>query len=379
MDFELSDERRMLADTASRYIAQSYPLKARLEAAASEPGWQPAMWQSFADLGLIGALVPAHAEGLGGLGDDIAVVFEQLGRGLVNEPFLAVATGAHAIAAAGTPAQQALLADVIAGSRLITFAHAEPEGRYTSAHVATTARRDGDGWLINGRKSVVINGDSADHLVVSARLSGDVTDEAGAALFLIDGTATGVSRRGYGTIDGGRAAEILFDGVLVGSDALIGDAGAGFALIEQTLARGALAVSAEAIGIMDVSRDLTLDYLKTRTQFGRTIGSFQVLQHRMVDLTLEIEQARSAVMLAASLLDGERIARERAISAAKNLIGRVGRLVAEETIQLHGGIAMTWDYALPHYAKRLVMIDHQFGDTDHHLVRFSELGRTSSA
>ncbi len=150
-------------------------------------------------------------------------------------------------------------------------------------------------------------------------------------------------------------------------------------MIEQTLARGALAVSAEAIGIMDVSRDLTLDYLKTRTQFGRTIGSFQVLQHRMVDLTLEIEQARSAVMLAASLLDGERIARERAISAAKNLIGRVGRLVAEETIQLHGGIAMTWDYALPHYAKRLVMIDHQFGDTDHHLVRFSELGRTSSA
>ena len=239
--------------------------------------------------------------------------------------------------------------------------------------------QSGDGWQIDGAKAVVINGDSADKLVVSARTEGDVDSEDGIALFLVDANAVGVTRRGYGTVDGGRAAEIALDGVTVSKEALIGAPGQGFAVIEETLARGIAALAAEAFGAMEVSRDLTLDYLKTRRQFGRAIGDFQALQHRMVDMTLEIEQARSAILLAVSTLEADRVTRELNVSAAKNLIGRVARLVAEESIQLHGGIAMTWEYALGHYAKRLTMIDHQLGDTDYHLARYIALSQQAAA
>ena len=372
MDFELSEERRILRDTAARFIRDTYPIATRHEIAGSDEGFSREMWSDFAELGLIGALLPAQAGGYGGGGEDIAVVMEEIGRGLVVEPFLATAVlGGGLIAELGTETQRALLDEVIGGAKLLAFAHGEPESRYAPSEVRTRAEQDSGGaWTLNGRKAVVYNGGAADTLIVSARVSGAPQDEDGLALFLVDPQAEGVSRRGYATVEGGHDAEIDLHGVVLDEDAVLGAAGAAFPAIERALGRGVLALSAEAMGVMEVCRDMTLDYLRTRTQFGVALGRFQALQHRVVDLCLEIEQARSAVMLAAGKLESPRAERERALSAAKNLVGRVGRLVAEESIQLHGGIAMTWEYALPHYAKRLVMIDHQLGDADHHLERF---------
>ncbi|MGF1553119.1 MAG: acyl-CoA dehydrogenase family protein [Paracoccaceae bacterium] len=373
MDFELSDERRMLAETAERFLRDRYTIEVRHRAAASEHGFDRDLWREFAELGLVAALLPPEVEGLGGAGEDLMVTFEALGRGLVVEPFLATLAGTVPILRLGDEEDRALLGEVATGERLIAFAHGEPEGRYHPSHVGTRAERTDDGWRLTGTKAVVANGDAADTLLVSARVSGDVTDEEGLALFLLDAAAEGVERRGYGMVEGGHAAEIALDGALAKP---LGEPGAAFPAIEEALARGAFALAAEAIGIMDYCRETTLDYLKTRTQFGKPIGANQALQHRMVDVWLEVEQARSAVMLAAAWLDapGEkgRAGRERTVAAAKHLAGRVGRFVAEEAIQLHGGIAMTWDYPMAHYAKRLVMIDHLFGDADHHAVRYRQ-------
>ena len=361
----------MLRDTAARLLRDRYPIQTRHAHAASDEGFSREMWAEFAELGLIGALLPAEVGGFGGTGPDIAVVMEELGRALTVEPFLATAVlGAGLIAEAGSEAQKALLEPVIAGTHLLAFAHGEPEGHYDLSEVRTRAEKSGDGWTLSGRKAVALNGDSADTLIVSARVAGGDTDEDGLALFLVDPGAQGVSRRGYATVEGGRAAEIELDGVRLNADALLGSAGKAYPVIETVTGRGILALCAEALGVMEVCRDMTLEYLRTRKQFGVPLGKFQALQHRMVDICLEIEQARSATMLAAGRLDAPRAERERCLSAAKNLVGRVGRLVAEESIQLHGGIAMTWEYALPHFAKRLIMIDHQLGDADHHLERF---------
>jgi len=376
MDFTLSDERRMLTETAERFLRDRYPMDVRHANAARDEGHDPALWREMADLGLLGALLPPEAGGLGGEGEDIALVFEQLGRALVVEPFLASAVlGATPLLKAGNEDQRALLERVVEGDLTLALAHGEPGNRYSLTRIETRAEERDGGWRLTGKKAVVLNGNSADRLVVSARVRGEADAQDGIGLFLVDGAAAGVERRAYGTVEGGHAAEIaLLD---VAAEAL-GTPGEGYGVLEETVARGALALAAEAVGIMEVAKDITLDYLKTRTQFGRPIGKFQVIQHRMVDLVLEIEQARSAVMLASGHLDAGREERERLVSAAKNLTGRVGRLVAEETIQLHGGIAMTWEYALPHYAKRLVMIDHLLGDADHHLKRFQAFTRTET-
>lgn len=374
MDFALSEERRLLAETAERFLRDRYPIETRHDNAAKPAGFSRETWKEFADLGLIAALLPPSVDGLGGEGEDILVVFETLGRSLVVEPFLASAVlGATPIVLAGSSRQQAMLQEVISGDLLLAFAHGEPGNRYSDCEVRTKAEnRDGQ-WHLFGKKSVVLNGDTADALVVTGRTSGNVDAEEGLGLFLVEADANGLSRRSYGTVEGGQAAEISFDDVLADP---IGSPDGAHPLIEQTIAHGAFAVAAEALGIMEICKEITLDYLKTRTQFGRPIGSFQNLQHRMVDMLLEIEQARSAVMLAAGTLDADRVTRERHIAAAKNLTGRVGRLVAEESIQLHGGMAMTWEYQLGHYAKRLVMLDHLLGDTDHHLERFISFSRS---
>jgi alkylation response protein AidB-like acyl-CoA dehydrogenase len=328
------------------------------------------MWRDFADLGLIGALYPASAGGFGGAGEDIMLVFEALGRGLVVEPFLASGIlGAGPLIDTG---DTAALAEVMAGDRLLALAHSEPDGRYGLSHVRTRAVQGAEGWRVTGTKSVVFNGGSADTLIVSARIAGENDAEEGLALFRIDPRQSGVARRAYATIDGGMAAEITMGGA-VGEP--VGAPGEAYPMIERAIGRGILAVCAEALGAMETAKDMTLEYLKTRVQFGKPIGANQVLQHRMVDMLIEIEQARSCVMLAASTLEADRTTRERNLSAAKHLVGRAGRLVAEESIQMHGGVAMTWELALPHYAKRMVMIDHLFGDTDHHLERFIRFSR----
>lgn len=377
MDFNHSDDRTMLKDMVSRFLTDNYTLEVRNRSAESPEGFSRDVWAQFAELGLIGALFDEKDGGYGGGGFDISVLFEALGRGLVNEPFLASAILAGGIIAElGNDDQKKFLADVIAGKTLLALAHGEPDSRYDLSQVSSRAIRSGDGWIIQGHKAVVLNGDSADYLVTTARISGQDWDEDGLAAFLLPADQTGVDRRGYPTIDGLHAAEISFNSVELDADALLGEAGGAYPAVELSVARANVALASEAVGLMDVCRDMTLDYLQTRKQFGVPIGKFQALQHRMATVLMEIEQARSATINAAGRLELSRTDREKAVSSAKALAGRVGRLVAEEAIQMHGGIAMTWEYGLGHFAKRLIMIDHQFGDVDYHLARFSELSRS---
>ena len=384
MNFEYTEEQRMLADSLNRFIAEQYGFETRDRIAKSPEGFSRKIWQQFADIGVIGALFREADDGFGGGGFDIAVVFEALGRGLVVDPLLGSAVLAgEAIATAGNQAQKAVLAEIIAGSAIAAFAHDEPGTHYELARVQTRAEpsagASGGGWLLNGAKAAIAQGEQADLFVVSARTSGAADDEAGISLFLLPANTPGLTVRGNPAIDGGRVAELTLDGVKLGPDALLGEEGRGHAILERAIGRGVLALCAESLGAMEAAKAATLDYLRTRKQFGVLIGSFQALQHRMADLLLEIEQARSTVINAAAALDADRITRERALSAAKFSIGRIGALVAEECIQIHGGIGMTWELPLAHYAKRLVMIDHQLGDEDHHLQRYIQLGRQAAA
>jgi alkylation response protein AidB-like acyl-CoA dehydrogenase len=374
MNFQHTDDRRMLADTLDRFVAEQYGFETRNRIAYGEVGVSPDLWARFAELGAIGALYPEADGGFGGAGFDVAVVFESLGRGLVVEPFLGALMVGRALGAAGNDAQKERIASLIDGTTVAALAHDEPGAHYELARVATRAVRQGDGWVLSGAKAVVLQAEHAQLLLVSARTSGDVDSEEGISLFLVPGDAVGLNVRGYGRIDGGRAAEVSLDQVHLGADALLGAEGQGFATLELAVGWGVLALCAESLGAMEVAKKSTLEYLQTRKQFGVPIGSFQALQHRMADLLLEIEQARSAVINAAAAMDADRLTRERALSAAKFTIGRIGTLVTEESIQMHGGIGMTWELPLSHYAKRLVMIDHQLGDEDHHLTRYIALG-----
>ena len=379
MNFEHTEDRRMLADTLDRFIAAEYGFETRDRIARSAEGFSPSLWGQLAELGAIGALLPEADGGYGGTGFDIAVVFESLGRGLVVEPFLGALMVGRAISASGTAAQKEMLGGLIDGTTIAALAHDEPGSHYELERVATRAERQGDGWVLNGAKAVVQQGEQAALLLVSARTAGADDAEHGISLFLVPGTSLGLARRGYATIDGGRAAELTLDGVLVDAAALFGREGEGAAMLEHAIGYGLLALCAEAVGAMEVAKKATLEYLQTRKQFGVPIGSFQALQHRMADLLLDVEQARSAVINAAAALEADRPTRERALSAAKFSIGHIGARVAEECIQLHGGIGMTWELPLSHYAKRLVMIDHQLGDEDHHLARYMRLGSAKAA
>jgi len=377
MNFNQSDDRRMLADSLDRYLAEQYSIETRHAISKSATGYSAEQWAKFAELGLIGALFTEEQGGFGGTGFDIVTVFESLGRGLVVEPVLATAVLAgSALAHAGNDAQKALIEEIIGGGLIATLAHEEADAHYALNRVSTRATRDGDHYVIDGAKAVVPFADQAQQIIVSARTSGDVADEAGISLFVVPAGTAGLSIRAYGNVDGTRAGEVTFSQVRVPASALLGAEGQGHATLEHAVGRGLLALAAESLGAMEVCKKATIEYLQTRKQFGKAIGSFQALQHRMATVLLEIEQARSAVINAASALDGDdRIARERALSAAKYSVGKIGTLVAEESIQLHGGIGVTWELPMPHYAKRLVMIDHVLGDEDHHLQRFIALGQ----
>ncbi len=379
MNFEHTEDRRMLADSLDRFITERYGFAERDRIAGSAEGFSRAHWSQFAEIGALGALFTEDVGGFGGAGFDVAVVFESLGKGLVVEPFLGALTVGRAIAQAGGDTQKQRIAGLVDGTTIAALAHDEPGSHYEPTHVAARATRSDDGWVLQGAKAVVGLGEQADLLLVSARTGGAHDAAQGISLFLVPGDAHGIAWRSYRRIDGGRAAELTLDGVQVGSDTLLGAEGEGATVLEHAAGWGLLALAAESLGAMEVAKRDTLEYLRTRKQFGVAIGSFQALQHRMADLLLEVEQARSAVINAAAAIDGgERIARERALSAAKFTVGRVGALMAEESIQLHGGIGMTWELPLSHYAKRLVMIDHQLGDEDHHLARFVALGQEAT-
>ena len=370
MDFSLNEDRRMLADTLSRFLSDNYDMETRNGFALQDGNCSMEMWGKFAELGIIGALFKEDAGGFGGEGADLMVVFEALGRHLVLEPFLPTLLAGTVLSSAG--GHDGLMEQVIGGESILALAHGEPASRYEMSHVEATASQSGDQWEINGNKSVVIGGGIATHLVVSARTSGDTDSTDGISLFLVE-QSDKVGIRDYGTLDGYGAAELSLNGV---SGTLLGEEGKGYALLEEAYAAATTAICAESLGAMEVAKDMTVEYMKTRKQFGIPIGKFQALQHRMADVLIELEQMRSAVVNAAGNLDADRVTREREVSAAKYLAGNVGRQVAEEAIQIHGGIGMTWEYAVGHFAKRIIMIDHLLGDTDHHLERYIALGRS---
>lgn len=376
MDFRHTEDRRMLADALDRFVREQYGFEARQRLAESPEGCSRAMWRQWAEMGALAALFTEAQGGMGGEGFDIAVVFESLGRGLVLEPLLGALMAGQALAASGDEAAPELLAGLIAGEQCLLMAHEEADTGASVSHVAARARHDGHGWQLHGRKVVVAQAALADVFVVSLRTAGHPGETEGLSLFLLPADTPGLVLREHALFDGGRGAELLLDGVRLGEDALLGVAGDAHAAVERAVGCGLLALSAEGLGVMEVAKAATLEHLRTRRQFGVPIGSFQALQHRMADLLLEIEQARSAVINAAAALGAERRLRERALSAAKVTVGRVGQRVAEECIQLHGGMGMTWELPLAHQAKRLVMIDHQLGDEDQHLAHFSALGRS---
>ncbi len=377
MNFQHTEDRRMLADSVNRFIAEQYPVEKRDPMVPSSTGFDLRIWQEFADLGMIGALFSETDGGFGGSGFDIAVVFEAVGKGLVVEPLLGALMAGQTIARAGSDAQKGLLARIVDGSVIAALAHDEADAGHDPARVHLHAERSGTGWRLQGVKAAVPQAEQASHFVVSARTSNAEDDPHGISLFLVPAGTPGLTVRGCAAIDGGRVGEVTLDGVQLPEDALLGPENGGYEALQAALEYGLLALAAESLGAMEVAKAATLDYLAVRKQFGVAIGSFQALQHRMANLLLEIEQARSAVINAAAALDGAADARvrQRVLAAAKYTVGQVGQLVAEEAVQMHGGIGMTWELPLAHYAKRLVMIEHQLGDRDHHLQRYIALGR----
>jgi alkylation response protein AidB-like acyl-CoA dehydrogenase len=378
MDFEHSEDRRMLAATLDRFVRENYGFDTRQRIAGSTEGCSRDLWRRFADLGVLAALFDEADGGMGGAGFDIMVVFESLGRGLVVEPVAGALMAGRILGGSANAAAHALLQQLIAGDRIVVLAYEEVDTGALPARIATRAERDGERWKLSGTKCAVPQAEAADAFVVAARSAGAPGEENGISLFLVPADAAGLKVHGYPLIDGGRGADLRLDNVTLGDDALLVPAGDGLALLQTAVGCGLLALAAESLGAMEVVKAATLDYLRTRKQFGVPIGSFQALQHRMADLLLEIEQARSAVINAADKLEAPRPLRERMLAAAKITVGRVGTLVAEEGIQLHGGIGMTWELPLAHFAKRLVMIDHQLGDEDQHLARYVELGRSAA-
>jgi alkylation response protein AidB-like acyl-CoA dehydrogenase len=374
MDFRLSEEQQLLRDSIARFVANEYGFEARKAIVASERGWSPAVWSQFADMGLLGVPFAEADGGFGGSMVDVMVVMHEFGRGMVVEPYLStVVLGGGLVNLAGSAAQkQDILPRVAAGKWLLAAAYGEPQARYDLHDVATAAKRDGGAFVLSGKKSVVLHGASADTLVVSARTAGGQRDREGITLFLVDAKARGVKLGDARTVDGLRAADVGLDGVHVGAEAVLGVVDGGFATLEAAADLGAAALCAEAVGVMEALNEATLEYLKTRQQFGQPIGRFQALQHRAADMLMHAEQAKSMACVAAVRSQSvDAVERRRAVSAAKSLVGRSGRAVAKEAVQMHGGMGVTNELPAAHYAKRLTMIDFWLGDSDWHTERFA--------
>ncbi|MBD9502473.1 acyl-CoA dehydrogenase family protein [Pseudomonas sp. PDM23] len=372
MDFKLSEEQQMLQDTAARLVRDAYPFDKRESFSKTTLGYSTDFWRQLGELGLTSVSLPESHGGFGG-GVESMLVLTELGRGLCLEPYLqSVVHGGGLIAQLGSVAQQDhWLPRVASGEAQLAVALEEPQSHYQLHDVQTRAEQTGNGWKLSGRKAVVIGGQSATAILVSARVSGNARDEAGIGLFLVDPQQAGVSRRDYPTVDGQRACELFLDGAIGEAVGLPGEA---LPALRYQQGRAIAAQCAEALGSLQEACALTLDYLKTRKQFGTPIGKFQVLQHRMVDMRSELEQATSMAILAACVADQpDSVERSRTLAAAKFIVTRAARFVAEQAIQLHGGIGMTWEYVLAHHAKRLVMLSHQLGDDDHHLKVYARL------
>ena len=367
MDFSLNEVQQMLADSIDRFIDNEYGFDTRQKYAASDTGYSAAVWRMFAELGWTSVPFAEADGGFDGGPIDIMVLMQRFGRGLIVEPYLAniVLAGGALKRLADDDQKSKWLHPIMAGELQGTLAFAEPQSRYDLAKVATSAIADGDGWVLSGDKGFVLNGGTADVVVVPAR------SEQGLSLFVVDATAEGLTRRAYHTVDGLRAAEISLREVRVGGDSLLGEPGAGLEALEAAIDDATLAVCAEAVGIMHTLKDKTVEYSKSRMQFGAPIGSFQALQHRMVDMLTICEQAESLLLWAGmTYAAGGKDAR-RAINSIKYYVGTSGQAVGEEAVQIHGGMGVTWDLDVAHYFKRLTAIGQLFGDSDWHLDRLA--------
>jgi pimeloyl-CoA dehydrogenase small subunit len=377
MDFSFTDEQRLLKESVERLLTDRYGFAARQGFMDERTGWSRTLWRSYAELGLLGLPFEENHGGVGGGPVETMIVMEAFGRALALEPFFAtvVLAGGLLRLGAAEAMRAALIPKIARGELLLAFAHAERQSRYDLADIAAAARRAGDDYILDGAKSLVIHGDCADKLIVSARLAGARRDRDGLGLFVVDADAAGVSRRAYPTVDGLRAAELTFSNVRIGADQIVGEPGKAFPLIARAVDAAIAALAAEAVGAMAAVHEMTVEYVKTRKQFGVPIGTFQVLQHRAAEMLIALEQARSMAFYATMMADEpDPTERQRAIAAAKVQIGRSGRLVGQQAIQLHGGIGMTMEYKVGHYFKRLTAIDALFGDADHHLAKLAGLG-----
>ena len=374
MDFSLSEEQTLLQDSLQRFIQNDYGFDARQKIVASEDGFSRDHWASFAELGWLALPFSEEDGGIGGTAVDTMIMMEAFGQGIVVEPFLStIIMSGSIIADVGTASQkEAVLTPIIAGEKLAALAFVEPQARFNLADVTTTATADGDGYRISGFKGVVLGGPSADVIIVPARTSGDQKEESGITLFMVPADAAGLSRRDYPTIDGFRASEVTLDDVSVGADAVLGEVDGGYATLEKAIDHAILAVGSEAVGAMEVLYKTTVEYCKTREQFGQPIGKFQVLQHRMVDMFIEHEQTKSLMYMAAmKLAEGYDTDARKAVSALKVQVGKGGKFVGQNAVQLHGGMGMTDELNVGHYFKRLTAIDTLFGNTDYHLKKYA--------
>jgi alkylation response protein AidB-like acyl-CoA dehydrogenase len=376
MDFTFSDEQTLLKDSVERFIQHDYTFAARQKLVKTGAGFSNEHWRQYAELGWLGVPFAEADGGFGGGPIETMLIMEQFGRGLVVEPFVpTVVLVGGMLRLVGKRAQkERYLARIIDGSLQGAFAFAEPQGRFNLADLTTVATKTDTGYTLSGHKAVVINGPSADLLVVSARTSGQQRSRSGITLFLVDAGTSGVTRRDYPTVDALRASEVHLDNVAVPKSAVLGRVGKGIDVIEQAVDEATLAIGAEAVGCMEVLYKATVEYCKTRVQFGQPIGKFQVLQHRMVDMFMEYEQSKSLMFMAAMrLAEGYGPTAQKAVSAFKVQVGKSGRFVGQNAVQLHGGMGMTDELNIGHYFKRLTMIDTMFGNVDHHLKRFGSL------
>lgn len=374
MDFSFTEEQTLLRNTVQSLLSDKYDFETRRKVAKSAEGWRPEIWAQFAELGLLAAPFSEEQGGLGGGAIETMIVMEEFGRHLVIEPYLeTVVIAGGFLREGGSAAQQeAHIPGIIGGETVWAFAYAEPQGRYNLADLTTTAKKDGSGYVINGYKAVVLGAPWAQKLIVTARTSGGQRDRDGVSVFIVDKSAAGVSTRDYPTVDGRRASEITFENVKVDADALIGEEGKGLPLVEKITDQAIAALSAEATGCMKELNTATVEYCKTRKQFGVPIGKFQVLQHRMVDMFMAYEQSVSMTYMVNLKLDEDGAERSRAAAGAKVQIGKAGRFVGQQAVQLHGGMGMTDELNVGHYFKRLTMIDTQFGNVDYQLKRYAE-------
>ncbi|MGE8064172.1 acyl-CoA dehydrogenase family protein [Pseudomonas sp. NPDC089569] len=376
MDFKLTEEQQMLQETAARLVRDAYGFEQREAFCQRETGFSAEFWQQLAELGLTSVPFAEQYGGFAGGGVETLLIMTELGRGLCLEPYLpSVIHAGGLIEQLGSEAQkEALLPRVAAGELQLAVALEEAQSHYQLHDVLTRAEAVEGGWRLNGRKSVVIAGHSAGLILVSARTDGQQHDESGISLFLIDPKSDGVRSRSFPTMDGRKACELYLEDAFVSGAALLGEVGQALPALRYQQGRAVAAQCAEAVGSMEAACTFTLDYLKTRQQFGQVIGKFQALQHRMVDMRIELDQATSMAMLAACVADQpDSVERSRALAAAKFIIVRAARFIADQGIQLHGGIGLTWEYMLSHHAKHLLMVARQFGDDDHHLQAFSAL------